>query len=108
MRINFNIKYKTYGRNEKEGMDCYGYAIYVEKQLGKELVDILDCSRDTLNIKKIPRTSLHRGSLIECSYNNHSHIGVMLDKDTFTHMTREGVRVNRIECVKVIGCYDIV
>lgn len=109
------IPYKLHGRY-KDGMDCYGVAIEVERRLGKELRDVNYESTDkylaeenapTLNVK--PTDKIQVGTILEMTLHNELHIGVVVSKSTFIHATiNQGVRISRIGAVPITAMYEVI
>lgn len=102
--------YKKYGR-DFDGADCYGFAILMEKEAGRDLKDLINldgCNikKDDLNIKE--RRRAEKFFLVEFDFQNHTHVGVMINTSQFLHMTYEGVRCGDIKNHKIRGYYDIV
>lgn len=108
------IPYKAHGRY-KDGMDCYGVAIEVERRLGKDLRDVDYTSTDkyladenlpTLNVK--PTEEIKVGTILEMTLKNELHIGVVVSKSTFIHATiNQGVRISRIGAVPITAMYEV-
>ena len=108
------IPYKENGRT-KEGLDCYGLAILVEKRFGKALQDVVYENHDfklsakytpLLNIKKTD--CIKAGTLLEFRIKDTLHIGVALDERNMIHATvNQGVRISRIAAYKLSAIYEV-
>lgn len=109
------IPYKDKGRS-LTGLDCYGLAIAAVKIItGKDLNDVIyknhapELAQEfapTLNVKKT--SDIKPGNVLEMTFNNELHIGVILDKKTFIHATtNEGVRVNNIRNAPIKNIYEV-
>lgn len=110
------IPYKDKGRS-LAGLDCYGLAIAAAYIItGKALKDVIyenhaaelaDEFAPTLNIKKTDE--IKPGNLVEMTFNNELHIGVIVDKKTFIHATiNDGVRVNNLRNAPIKNIYEVV
>lgn len=102
------IPYKSRGRG-MDGMDCYGFVIYIEKCMGHELMDLLLDARVTrkdLNIEEVKQPG--NGVIIEVMYKNHIHVGVCLDRRNFIHMTEQGVKIHPIRYFGAKKYYKVV
>lgn len=109
------IPYKLHGRY-KDGMDCYGVAIEVERRLGKDLRDVnyestnkelAEENAPTLNVKKTDKIKI--GTILEMTLHDELHIGVVVSKSTFIHATtNQGVRISRIGAVPITAMYEVV
>lgn len=115
MTININdligVPYKDHGR-DKNGMDCYGLAIEVERRYGYKLNDVFYENHDialsaehvpTLNVSPIDQP--REGAILEMQYQNALHVGVCISKKEFIHMTRTGCRINHIGTIPIRGIY---
>lgn len=101
------IPWKNNGRS-KDGFDCYGLAIEVEKRFGKNLEDVFwdfknpDLENEnapTLNVEKT--NEIKPSNLVSMTLNNELHIGVILSEKEFIHATiNQGVRVSLIQSYK--------
>lgn len=109
------IPWKLHGR-DKSGYDCYGLAIEVEARLGKTLQDVYYednnaelCSgkASTLNVK--PTKKIEVGNILQMTFNNELHIGIVISPSTFIHSTRnQGVRISRIGAIPYSQVYEVV
>lgn len=110
------VPYKKNGR-DKNGFDCYGLALEVEKRLGTPLNDIFyDNNNDpalveegekTLNV--VPVDFITTGTILEMWIKGELHIGVALDPDRFIHCVyNEGVRISAIKYYPVEKKYKVV
>lgn len=110
------IRYKHNGRT-KEGFDCYGLAIEVERRFGHELPDMDEFkSRDrdfmvckdmalTKVVKKVKEVPVPTKEGDVILFNNGSilnHIGVYLGDGKYIHCNKYGVHVERTST-----CYNI-
>lgn len=107
------IPYKSCGRT-KDGYDCYGLAIEVEKRIGKTLIDILslsnqDLSQESASSLNVEKTDIIKtGTIIETRLNGNLHIGVALDSERFIHATiNQGVRISLIRYYPVDCLYEV-
>ncbi len=105
------VRYKSHGRSNKDGYDCYGLVIEVEKRLGHNLVDIdYEVSgEETLmeNTSEMLRQlrayteetdEQEFGNIILFLENGKAvHIGVILEDGKFIHCDCFGVRVCQLE-----------
>lgn len=109
------IPYKDNGRDKKEGFDCYGLVIEVERRLGKKLIDVYyDNHNERLADEFAPllnvslTDSIYTGVIIEMRKDGLLHLGVALDKSTMIHATsNQGVRISKIGCLPVIHMYEV-
>lgn len=102
------IPYKSRGRGV-DGMDCYGYAIFIERLMGHRLRDVLDDSvvkRGDINVEEVEKAE--RGTVVEFCYKKHLHVGVCLNKVNVIHMTEQGVRVNALSHCRVAHFYKVI
>lgn len=101
------VRFKTHGRNSKEGFDCYGLAIEVSKRFGHTLEDLwyqksdnntfsnnADCMlqkmKDSLKITE----KQHEGDLVIFEEAGKMvHIGVILEENVFIHCDKYGSRI---------------
>lgn len=102
--------FKDHGRTKEEGFDCYGLAIEIARRTGHKLPDLkyIKADNDTFSAnaddviealkKDIKETDLQReGNLIVFFENGRMvHMGVILEKNTFIHCDRYGVRVMKL------------
>lgn len=99
------IPYKLHGR-DKDGYDCYGLVIEVEKRFGRRLPDFYTKSKaDHLNIGELIKSSriiktntpvLGDLILFYDSKGRTVHIGVYLKNDDFIHCDCYGVRISKL------------
>lgn len=109
------VPYIQNGRT-KDGFDCYGLAIEVEKRFGNELIDVVyennniklsDEFAPLLNIKKTD--FIHGGTLLEIHIKNELHIGVAINKREFIHATtNQGVIISPIGAYKIYAAYEVI
>lgn len=108
------VPYKENGRDLK-GLDCYGLAIEVCKRYGKTLKDVYYNNHDieladkyapTLNVRKTDE--IKAGCLLEMTFLNELHIGVVINKKEFIHATKNGVQINNIRNAPIINIYEVI
>lgn len=107
------IPYKQNGR-DKNGFDCYGLAIEVEKRFGTPLVDIFQETgslpnekEKTLNVEKTD--FIQEGCVLEMYIKGELHIGVALSPEIFIHCTyNQGVRLSYCKYYKIENVYKVV
>lgn len=110
------VPYKTNGR-DKNGFDCYGLALEVERRLGTPLNDIFYSTahdhnlvqeyEQTLNVVKTD--IITEGTLLEFFIRGELHIGVAINEENFIHATTtQGVRISRIKCYPLENSYKVV
>ncbi len=100
----------------RDGFDCYGLALEVERRFGKELADVVYSGCDQrladefaplLNIRRAGRITA--GTLIEMRRNGEVHVGVALDGTRMIHATvNQGVRISRIGSVPVTDIWEVI
>lgn len=102
--------FKDHGRTKEEGFDCYGLAIEIARRTGRKLPDLKYIKADNNTFsenaddviealkKDIKETYLQsEGNLIVFFENGRMvHMGVILEKNTFIHCDRYGVRVMKL------------
>lgn len=106
-----SCKYKKGGRSKKEGYDCYGYLIEVEKRFGHKIPDFADLKKtdidyihcmnmaekeasDITSVEKPEYESdviLFKGDNGVCN-----HVGIYLGNGLFTHCNIYGPHVERL------------
>ncbi len=118
------VPFVEFGRDIKNGLDCYGLAIEVEKRLGKTLKDVVlekfdrakvERTAPTLNVKKLRLDEISEGVILEF-YGLHDkrlHVAVALDKNTFIHATEnQGVRISSFASsrtyLKLANVYEVI
>lgn len=118
------VPFVEFGRDIKNGLDCYGLAIEVEKRLGKTLKDVVlekfdrakvERTAPTLNVKKLRLDEISEGVILEF-YDLHDkrpHVAVALDKNTFIHATEnQGVRISSFASsrtyLKLANVYEVI
>lgn len=110
------VPYKEHGR-DLNGLDCYGLAIIaVDILTGKKLNDVwYDESHDpalaallspTLNVKKT--SEIKAGNLLEMTFNDRLHIGVILNKNEFIHATKNGVKISHLRNAPIVNIYEVI
>lgn len=108
------IPYKDGGR-DKDGMDCYGVCIEVEKRLHRRLKDVVCENHDealaqeyapTLGLKKID--FIYEGALLEMVKAGELHTAVALDERTMIHATtNQGVKISPIYTKMLRNIYEV-
>lgn len=109
------IPYKDKGRS-LNGLDCYGLSIAAVLILtGKTLKDVVyenhaaelsNLLAPTLNVRKT--TEIKRGNLIEMTFKNELHIGVIINNRQFIHSTYDdGVRINNLRNAPILNIYEV-
>ena len=109
------IPYKENGR-DKDGYDCYGLVIEVEKRLGKNLIDVCydnhqealaEEFKPLLNVREV--NQIYEGVVLEIHHNGELHIAVALNKDVMIHATtNQGVRISRIGAYPILHKYEVI
>lgn len=110
------LPYKDNGRS-LAGLDCYGLAIAAVKIItGKELNDVLYNNHDaqlsnklapTLNVKRT--TEIKAGNIIEMTFNNEIHLGVIINGREIIHATyNQGVRVSEFKKPLIKNIYEVI
>lgn len=110
------IKYKDHGR-DLSGLDCYGLAIlavYIitRKKLNDVIyndhaAELCDKLAPTLNVK--PTTEIKAGNLIEMTFKNEIHIGVIINAREFIHATYNmGVKISPLRAAPINNIYEVV
>lgn len=109
------IPYKLHGRTF-EGLDCYGFPILFEKELGHEMYDLYrdytdnnekDLDNNIHNIvyaNKLKKTEIPIFGDILLFYDRKGrvcHMGVYLKNNDFIHCDCEGVRVSNLSKYKL-------
>lgn len=105
-------RFKVHGR-DKNGFDCYGLVIEVEKRYGREMVDLLkDYTKSNYMLEinenafsyidnnKLKKTDkLEEGNVILFfdEKGRATHVGVYLKKRDFIHCDGLGVRVTNLD-----------
>lgn len=103
------IKYKPHGR-DKEGFDCYGLVLEVEKRAGNSFPDfdyddytdeyILEKFHEVVSSGKVRKIdTIVEGAVVifENFRGMKNHVGVYLEDGYFIHCDRHGVRQCRID-----------
>lgn len=111
--------FKMFGRT-KEGLDCYGLVIEVEKRFGKIIPDFMfDCKEFQRVENSIPHINVKKSDYIAegmilqfRTFDGRLHVGVALDKKTFIHATEtQGVRISSIASsksyMKLLSQYEV-
>lgn len=107
------VRYKDFGRDVKEGLDCLGLAIEVEKRFGNTLLDTPEAlvrrkDRDCIEVREkienlegknviVVDKPEKEGDLI--LFNNSgvlNHCGVYLGDGLFIHCNIHGVHIEKI------------
>ena len=118
------VPFVEFGRDIKNGLDCYGLAIEVEKRLGKTLKDValekfdrekVEQTAPNLNVKKLRLDEISEGVILEFYglQDKRLHIAVALDKKTFIHATEnQGVRISSFASsrtyLKLANVYEVI
>ena len=118
------VPFVEFGRDIKNGLDCYGLAIEVERRLGKNLKDValekfdrekVERTAPTLNIKKLRLDEISEGVILEFYglQDKRLHIAVALDKNIFIHATEnQGVRISSFASsktyLKLANVYEVI
>lgn len=118
------VPFVEFGRDIKNGLDCYGLAIEVEKRLGKTLKDValekfdrekVERTAPNLNVKKLQLDEISEGVILEFYglQDKRLHIAVALDKKTFIHATEnQGVRISSFASsrtyLKLANVYEVI
>ena len=89
----FTVPYKENGRGAL-GMDCYGLCIELCRRAGKRLADV--ARGEALNVRKIPQEKARAGAIVQIGSADTLHIGYVLDRTRFIHMTDGGARVSAL------------
>ncbi len=99
IRKYIGCKYKSHGRTIEDGLDCYGLAILMYRDMGIELPDPFypDTKKETneqtmIDLEKaIPNMKIDRqeeGAIVELNvFGEPSHIGICLGNGDFIHAT---------------------
>ena len=104
------VRFLVHGRDKSRGYDCYGLAIEVSLRFGHILPDLWYKRSDsaTFNNNAEGVLSTLAESVVETEIeeegnlvvffegNKMTHIGVILDEDTFIHCDKFGVRIMRL------------
>ena len=106
------VPYKNHGRN-KDGYDCYGLVLEVEKRFGHILPDIDDmkCSEALRNFDKLHSETIKLLNVCEITEplqesdvilfkgtsNTLNHIGVYLGDNNFIHCNKYGVHIEKLD-----------
>lgn len=110
-------KYKEFGRNVAEGLDCYGLVLLCCNRAGTPLKDVIyetthcnsefvDSAKLKLNIK--PLEGPQKGAIVQCYYNNELHSGYMVSKSQMLHMTYEGCRLTPVFAVSDAKFFEVI
>ena len=118
------VPFVEFGRDIKNGLDCYGLAIEVERRLGKTLKDValekfdrkkVERTAPNLNVKKLRLDEISEGVILEFYglQDKRLHIAVALDKKTFIHATEnQGVRISSFDSsrtyLKLANVYEVI
>ena len=118
------VPFVEFGRDIKNGLDCYGLAIEVERRLGKTLKDValekfdrekVERTAPNLNVKKLRLDEINEGVILEFYglQDKRLHIAVALDKKTFIHATEnQGVRISSFASsrtyLKLANVYEVI
>lgn len=118
------VPFVEFGRDVKNGLDCYGLAIEVEKRLGKTLKDVVlekfdrakvEKTAPTLNVKKLRLDQISEGVILEFYglQDKRLHVAVALDKNIFIHATEnQGVRISSFASsksyLKLANVYEVI
>lgn len=100
-------RFKTHGRNSKEGFDCYGLAIEVSRRFGHTLEDLWYQKSDNETFSNNAGSMLERmneslkrterqkeGNLVIFEEMGRMvHIGVILEENIFIHCDKYGCRI---------------
>lgn len=102
------VPYLLNGR-DKNGMDCYGLVLEVQRRLGKKLNDLVYdtsadvdlCNVDTLSFLGIRKTdSPQFGDVMAVKKDNELHVAVYLNEKEMLHASPYGVKVS---CIDLYG-----
>lgn len=110
------VPYKDNGR-DLAGLDCYGLAIIavylISKKRLRDIVynnhnaELSDKFAPTLNIKKTSTPA--PSNIIEMTFNNEIHIGVIINEREYIHATRnQGARISLIKCAPIKNIYEVI
>ena len=118
------VPFVEFGRDVKNGLDCYGLAIEVEKRLGKTLKDVVlekfdrakvEKTAPTLHVKKLRLDQISEGVILEFYglQDKRLHVAVALDKNIFIHATEnQGVRISSFASsksyLKLANVYEVI
>lgn len=118
------VPFVEFGRDTKNGLDCYGLAIEVERRLGKTLKDValekfdrakVERIAPNINVKKLRLDEISEGVILEFYglRDKRLHIAVALDKNTFIHATEnQGVRISSFASsrtyLKLANVYEVI
>ena len=118
------VPFVEFGRDIKNGLDCYGLAIEVERRLGKNLKDValekfdrekVERTAPNLNVKKLRLDEISEGVILEFYglQDKRLHIAVALDKNIFIHATEnQGVRISSFASsrtyLKLANVYEVI
>ena len=118
------VPFVEFGRDIKNGLDCYGLAIEVERRLGKTLKDValekfdrekVERTAPNLNVKKLRLDEISEGVILEFYglQDKRLHIAVALDKNIFIHATEnQGVRISSFASsrtyLKLANVYEVI
>jgi cell wall-associated NlpC family hydrolase len=115
-------KYVPHGRNLKEGLDCYGLAICIYRDMGITLPDPAYPDTEIETNKRImeslestiPNVRLDKpepGCIVEFAvFGEPSHIGIYIGNNDFIHASRTaGVVVDKLFRwqKRIKGCYRV-
>lgn len=111
------VPFVEFGRDAKNGLDCYGLAVELYRRNGIVLRDValekFDFNKvrkeeGKLNVRRIDK--IQDGALLEFygKADDRLHIGVVLHGDTFIHATEnQGVRISTIKTAKYLQLKNI-
>ena len=118
------VPFVEFGRDIKNGLDCYGLAIEIERRLGKTLKDValekfdrekVERTAPNLNVKKLRLDEISEGVILEFYglQDKRLHVAVALDKNTFIHATEnQGVRISSFASsktyLKLTNVYEVI
>ena len=118
------VPFVEFGRDVKNGLDCYGLAIEVERRLRKTLKDValekfdrakVERIAPNINVKKLRLDEISEGVILEfySLRDKRLHIAVALDKNTFIHATEnQGVRISSFASsrtyLKLANVYEVI